>query len=76
MTDANSLQEEIGVFENHKANWLRSNLGDFVVVFGTTVVGFYSDYESAFKAGLKTAGLGNEFLVKQISVEDPVYILS
>ncbi len=76
MTDQNSLQEEIHVFERHKENWLRSNRGDFVVVFGTSVVGFYSDYESAFKAGLKEAGLGNNFLVKQISAEDPVYILS
>jgi len=76
MTDENSLQEEIHVFEQHKENWLRSNLGDFVVVFGAKVVGFYSDYESAFKAGLKAAGLGNKFLVKQITVEDPIYMLS
>jgi hypothetical protein len=76
MTDENTLREEINVFEKHKENWLRSNLGDFVVVFGANVVGFYSDYESAFKAGLGVAGLGNNFLVKQISVEDPVYILS
>jgi len=76
MTDENSLQEEIHVFEKQKENWLRSNRGDFVVVFGIKVVGFYPDYESAFRAGLKAAGLGNNFLVRQISAEDPVYIVS
>jgi hypothetical protein len=76
LTNENSLQEELRIFEQQKQEWLRSNSGDYVVVFGVDVVGFYPDYESAFRAGLKVAGLGNNFLVKQISVEDPTYILS
>ncbi len=69
------LQEELRVFERHKAEWLRSHSGKFVVIVGPTVVGFHPDYESAFKAGLSAAGLGNNFLLKQVCAEEPVYLI-
>jgi hypothetical protein len=69
------LQEELRVFQRFKAEWLRSNPGEFVVITGTKVAGFYSDYESAFKAGLQAAGLGKSFLVKQVWAEEPVYLI-
>jgi len=72
----NILKEELLMFEEHRNEWLRSNPSDFVVVAGTEVVGFYPDYESAFKAGLKAVGLGSDFLVKQVSAEDPAYLIS
>jgi hypothetical protein len=70
-----TLATELQVFEKHKPEWLRSNLGDFVVIVGVTVVGFHRDYESAFKAGLRAAGLGKIFLLKQVCVEEPVYLI-
>ena len=74
-SDEKTLATELQVFEKHKPEWLRSNLGKFVVIVGTNVVGFHSDYESAFKAGLAAAGLGNNFLLKQVCVEEPVYLI-
>ena len=74
-TEEKILQEEIRVFEHHKSEWLRSNLGEFVVIVGPKVVGFHPDYESAFKAGLSAAGLGNSFLLKQVWAEEPVYLI-
>lgn len=71
--EGKSLQEELRVFEQHRSEWLRSHRGEFVVIVGERVIGFYSDYESAFKAGLPEAGLRNSFLVKQVWAEDPVY---
>jgi hypothetical protein len=76
MTRADSLQEELRLFEQHKQEWLRSNPGDFVAISGAEVVGFYPDYESAFKAGLKAVGIGKDFLVKQIFAEEPAYLIS
>ena len=76
MARENNLQEELVVFEQHKDEWLRSNPSDFVVVSGNKVVGFYPDYESAFRAGFKATGLGKDFLVKQVSAEDPAYLIS
>lgn len=70
-----ALQEELRVFELHKPEWLRSHSGEFVVIVGKSVVGFHPDYESAFRAGLSAAGLGNNFLLKQVCAEDPVYLI-
>ena len=76
MAREDSLQQELSVFNRYKNEWLQSNPGEFVVVASSKVVGFYPDYESAFNAGLKAVGLGNDFLVKQVSVEDPAYLIS
>jgi hypothetical protein len=70
-----ALQEELQVFEQHKQEWLHTNAGEFVVVVGSKVVGFHPDYESAFKAGLSAAGLGTNFLLKQVWAEEPVYLI-
>jgi len=69
------LAAELELFERNKKEWLRSHPGEFVVIAGAKIAGFYSDYESAFRAGLDTAGLGNSFLVKQVWAEEPVYLI-
>ncbi len=69
------LQKELGVFQQHKQEWLRSHPGDFVVISDITVAGFYADYESAFRAGLGRFGVQGSFLVKQIWAEEPVYLI-
>lgn len=68
------LKTELAVFDQHRLEWLRSNPGKFVVITGTRVEGFYSDYESAFRAGVR-AGISGSFLVKQICAEEPVYLI-
>lgn len=70
-----ALGKELQVFEQHRAEWLRTNAGQYVVIVGSKVVGFHADYESAFKAGLSVAGLGNNFLLKQVCAEEPVYLI-
>ena len=69
------LREEFELFEQHKQEWLRTHLDEFVVVLGSQVVGFYPDYESGFKSGLSAAGLGHPFLLRQVSAEEPVYLI-
>lgn len=75
MAEEHSLQDELTVFESHRGEWLRSHPGEFVVIVGATVVGFHPDYESGFRAGLAVAGLGRQFLLKQVWAEEPVYLL-
>lgn len=70
-----SLRAEMDIFEQRKLEWLRSNAGSFVVIGGTEVQGFYPDYESAFRAGLKTFGVSRQFLVKQVCAEEPVHLI-
>lgn len=68
-----SLEAEIRTFESHRYEWLRSHQGQYVAVVSTRVVGFFPDFESAFKAGLPVAGLGHSFLVRRVLAQDPVY---
>ena len=75
MARAKALQQELMIFEQNKRDWLHSNPGEFVVIAGAKVAGFYPDYESAFNAGLQTAGLGRNFLVKQVWAEEPAYLI-
>jgi len=69
-----ALDRELAVFEQHKVQWLGSNPGEFVVIAGTKVAGFFSDYESAFRAGIQ-AGFRDSFLVKQVCAEEPIYLI-
>ena len=69
------LQRELRVFEQHKQEWLQSHPGAFVVISDTSVAGFYPDYESAFRAGLQKFGVQENFLVKQVWAEEPVYLI-
>jgi len=46
-----------------------------VVIADKKVAGFYSDYESAFKAGLREFGVNATFLIKQVWAEQPAYLI-
>jgi hypothetical protein len=70
-----ALEKELHVFERHKREWLQSHPEDFVVIGGTTIGGFYPDYESAFEGGVTRFGARATFLVKQIWAEEPVYLI-
>ncbi len=70
-----ALATELQFFEEHKRQWLKSNPGDFVTIVGTTVLGFFKDYESAFRAGLRIVSTSQAFLVKQVWAEEPVYVI-
>ena len=67
---------ELAVFEAHRKEWVASNAGEYVVIQGDVVAGFFRDYADAVKAGLKRFGVQHEFLVKQVSLNEPVYLVS
>ena len=69
------LTKELGVYEARKQYWLATHLNEFVVIAGEETQGFYPDYESAFKAGIAAYGVMRPFLVKQICVTEPVYVV-
>jgi hypothetical protein len=69
------LRQELGVYDAHKQEWLKAHLNAFVVIAGDQVEGFHPDYESAFKAGIQSFGLKGQFLIKQICVTEPVYVV-
>jgi hypothetical protein len=75
VTADEALKTELQVFEQHKHEWLKSNPGEFVVIVGTAVAGFFRDYETAFRAGLERVDVSQNFLVKQVWAEEPVYLI-
>ena len=76
MDQANQFSTELGVFEKCRREWSRSHPGEFVVIQGEEIAeGFFQTYADALKAGLQRFGVRREFLVKQVWVTEPVYLV-
>ena len=69
------LAVELEYFSQHKAEWLAQKTGQYVVIKVSTPLGFYPDFESAYRAGVATYGLSTDFLVKQILEHEPVFFV-
>jgi len=68
---------EFEVFERHRGEWLRSHPGAYVVIQDDVIAeGFFGTYAEAFKAGLEKFGVRRGFLIKQIWMTEPVYMVS
>jgi hypothetical protein len=76
MTLRSQFSAELGVFEQYRREWSRSHPGEFVVIQGEEIAeGFFDTYADALRAGLQKFGARREFLVKQIWVTEPVYLV-
>ncbi len=75
MNEADPLKKELTFYESNKHKWLSTHLNQFVVIAGDQVAGFFTDYESAFKAGIRTFGVKSQFLIKQVCAAEPVYVV-
>lgn len=68
---------ELKVFEQHRQEWSQSHLGEYVAIQDDVIAeGFFGTYAEALKAGLRKFGVRRGFLVKQVWVTEPVYIVS
>jgi hypothetical protein len=67
------LGREREIFEAHLEEWRRSHLGEFVVLKGDEIVGFYPTLERAFGTGTRRFGL-EPFFVHQIVPVDTVNV--
>jgi hypothetical protein len=77
MASAGSFSKEIAVFEQHREEWLRSHPGKFVAIQDNVIAeGFFGTYAEALKAGLRKFGARRRFLVKQVWMTEPVYLVS
>jgi hypothetical protein len=69
-----ALEKELETY-NAKLAELKGSEGKFVLIQGDRVVGIYTSYEDAMKAGYGELGL-TSFLVKQISTMEQVQFIS
>jgi hypothetical protein len=67
---------ELEVFELHRHEWSLSHPGEFVVIQdGVIAEGFFGTYAEALKAGLQEFGVNRHFLIKQVWITEPVYLV-
>jgi hypothetical protein len=69
------LAAELDYYVQHKAEWLAHRIGFYVVIKDTGLLGFYPNFEAAYRAGAATYGLSADFLVKQILEREPVFFV-
>jgi hypothetical protein len=68
---------ELEVFRNHREEWSRTHLAEYVVIQdGRVLDQFFNAYEDAFRAGVREFGVSRNFLVKQVWTTEPVYCIS
>lgn len=67
------LERETQIYAAHLDEWRKSHLGEFVLIKGEEVVGFFSSLRDAFSRGTNRFGL-EEFFIKQITPLDTVNI--
>lgn len=59
------LLTEQSIFEKHLTSWRNTNLGQYVLIKETEIIGFYPSLEKAFNMGLAKFGV-EDFFVEQI----------
>lgn len=69
------LAAELEYYAQHKAEWLAHRTGHYVVIKDSRVLGFYPNFEAAYRAGAASYGLNRDFLVKQILEREPVFFV-
>lgn len=74
-TQPDKLEQAFSFFEQHRAVWAKQHQGEFVLIYDGKEFGFFSDYEGAFLAALKSFGAGSQFLVQQVCAVEPVFFI-
>jgi predicted acetyltransferase len=67
------LQIEAEVYQVNLEEWRRARLGEFVLIKGKNIIGFFPSLKEAFSEGTRLFGLA-EFFVKQITPKDTVNV--
>ena len=67
------LKVELDYYSRHKTEWLAHKTGTYVVIKEENPLGFYPNFESAYRAGAAAYGLETDFLVKQVLEHEPVF---
>jgi len=70
-----ALEKELETYRL-KLPELRAEEGKFVLIHDQEVVGTYTSYEDAIKAGYAKYGVSSPFLVKQIQANEQVHFIS
>ncbi|MBI3448588.1 MAG: hypothetical protein HY049_06710 [Acidobacteria bacterium] len=67
------MDSERGVYLQNLEDWRRTHLGEFVLIKGSDVVGFFSSLEEAFDRGTFLHGL-EPFFIQRIAPQETVNV--
>jgi hypothetical protein len=67
------LATELEFYELRKREWLAQHAGQYVVVRGRDVLGFFPEFVAAYSAGANAWGPDTDFLVKQVLEFEPTF---
>jgi hypothetical protein len=67
------LTKENEVFNSSLEEWRKTHMGQFVLIKGQEVIGFYDSLSEAFSDGMKRYGL-EDFFIQQIIPRDTVNV--
>ena len=70
-----TLADESSTYDANVAQWVKEHGGEFVLIRGTDVVGFYATYEQGLTEGYSRFGVA-PFFVKQISHPRQAHFIS
>lgn len=65
------LETEFQYFDKNREKFLAVADGQFAVIKGEVLLGFFGSEEEAYKAAMKKCGL-EPFLIKEVLPEDPI----
>lgn len=68
----NPLVTELSVYESNKSQWLEKHEGQYVLIKGEEVVGFFDGEFDAARIGFDRFGYDTPILVRQITSFEPV----
>lgn len=71
--ELNRLTTELEFYKLRKLEWLQHHSGQYVVVKGRDVLGFYPEFVAAYSAGASAWGPNTDFLVKQVLEFEPTF---
>lgn len=69
------LSAETELYEARKGEWLKSHRDEFVVVKGSDLLGFFTDFHDAYRAGVEKYGIDTDFLVKRVVPQEPIFVV-
>jgi hypothetical protein len=69
------LAIELRFYAAHKQEFLKRHSGEYVVIHGKTILGFFRSWEQAFRSGADAFGMREDFLVKPVLAREPVYFV-
>lgn len=70
-----SLRTDFEFFEKHRKQWFQEHGPKYVVIHQGEVLGFFDDYSAALRSGVTKYGVNSEFLIQQVCIEEPVFVI-